>query len=97
MIGWARITDNSALTQGESSYSVGNATPYANIVDLEFAWKDMPAGTTFCDVGGGLGSVSIRMAKAHPHIKITLQDVPSVVERARSVSLHNIAPVLWPS
>lgn len=55
----------------------------------------MPASTTFCDVGGGIGSVSIKMAKAHPHIKITLQDVPSVIERARSASIPQLFSCLF--
>jgi hypothetical protein len=53
----------------------------------EFAWKDMPAGTTFCDIGGGIGSVSMALAKAHPHLKVTLQDLPSVIEQAFCVSM----------
>jgi len=51
----------------------------------DFPWKDMPAGTTFCDIGGGVGSVSIRLVKAHAHIKITLQDLPNVIEDARAI------------
>jgi hypothetical protein len=50
----------------------------------DFPWKDMPSGTTFCDVGGGVGSVSMKLANAHPHLKITLQDLPDVIEQARS-------------
>ena len=53
---------------------------------IEFAWKDMPAGTTFCDVGGGIGSVSMELAKAHLHLKVILQDRPTVIEQARDVS-----------
>ena len=47
----------------------------------------MPAGTTFCDVGGGIGSVSMALVKAHPHLKVTLQDLPNVIEQASEVSL----------
>jgi hypothetical protein len=45
----------------------------------------MPAGTTFCDVGGGTGGVLIPLAKVHRHLKLTLQDQPNVIEKARSV------------
>jgi len=51
----------------------------------DFPWKDMPFGTTVCDVGGGIGTVSMQLAKAHTNLKITLQDQPSVIEHARSV------------
>ena len=53
----------------------------------DFPWNDMPAGTTFCDVGGGIGGVSMALIKAHPHLKVTLQDLPNVIEQASEVSL----------
>jgi ubiquinone/menaquinone biosynthesis C-methylase UbiE len=45
----------------------------------------MPSGTTFCDIAGGIGSVAMPLAEAHPHLKLTLQDQPSVIEQARDV------------
>ena len=39
----------------------------------------------FCDIGSGVGSVSIELAKAHPHLKLTLHDQPQIVEQARGV------------
>ncbi|KIM78316.1 hypothetical protein PILCRDRAFT_595321 [Piloderma croceum F 1598] len=56
-------------------------TDNASLVQ-DFPWNDMPAGTTFCDVGGGIGSVSMALVKAHPHLKVTLQDLPNVIEQA---------------
>lgn len=54
----------------------------------------MPFGTTFCDVGGGIGTVSMRLAKAYSNLKITLQDQPSVIEHARTVrDLHLSHPL----
>jgi O-methyltransferase domain len=53
----------------------------------DFPWNDMPADTTFCDVGGGVGGVSMALFKAHPHLKVTLQDLPNVIEQAYEVSV----------
>jgi hypothetical protein len=51
----------------------------------DFPWRDMPSGTTVCDVGGGIGTVAMQLANAHPNLKLTLQDQPSVIEHARNV------------
>lgn len=51
----------------------------------------MPSGTTVCDVGGGIGTVAMQLANAHPNLKLTLQDQPSVIEHARNVGVFFIA------
>ncbi|KAI6157185.1 O-methyltransferase-domain-containing protein [Pisolithus tinctorius] len=48
----------------------------------DYPWNDV---ATVCDVGASVGSVSIPLSKAHPHLKITDQDLPEVLEAARSV------------
>ena len=84
MLGWTKATDDASLIHGESPR---NAQPFDrfNTLISEFPWKDILSGTTFCDVGGGIGAVSIRLAKAHLHLKITLQDLPDVIEEATGV------------
>ena len=41
---------------------------------------------TVCDVGASVGTVSIPLLKAFPHLKIVDQDLPEVVARAKDVS-----------
>jgi 2-polyprenyl-3-methyl-5-hydroxy-6-metoxy-1,4-benzoquinol methylase len=53
---------------------------------LEFPWKDMVSGSTICDIGSGLGAISLELAKTHSHLKLTLQDQPHILEQARGVS-----------
>ena len=43
------------------------------------------------DVGGGIGSVSMAIAKAAPHVQIVVQDRPAVVEDASKVPLEYFA------
>ncbi|KIK62297.1 hypothetical protein GYMLUDRAFT_58461 [Collybiopsis luxurians FD-317 M1] len=50
-----------------------------------YPWAAQPAETTLCDVGGGNGWVSIGLMRAHPHIKVILQDQPQVVETAKQL------------
>jgi ubiquinone/menaquinone biosynthesis C-methylase UbiE len=45
----------------------------------------MAPGSTFCDIGSGVGEVCLQLAKEHSHLKVTLQDQPHVLETARGV------------
>lgn len=42
--------------------------------------------STVVDVGGGIGSFSLDLAKQYKHIKVTLQDLPEALAQAREVS-----------
>lgn len=66
---------------GKGMIAWGDACEAESMV-TEFPWRDLPAGTTFCDVGGGIGNMSMHIAKAHPHIQIKLQDQPKQIEQA---------------
>lgn len=46
----------------------------------------MPDPTSVCDLGSGIGLVSLALSKAHPHLRLTLQDLPHVVEQSKAVS-----------
>ncbi|KAF9260951.1 S-adenosyl-L-methionine-dependent methyltransferase [Marasmius fiardii PR-910] len=50
-----------------------------------FQWEKMSPGTTFCDIGSGVGTIPLSIAKAHPHLRITLQDLPEPLEQAKFV------------
>lgn len=69
---------------GSGMVGWANLTGSLSLVQ-DFPWQDMPSGTTFCDIGGGIGTVSMPLAKAHPHLKLTLQEQQSFIEQARSV------------
>lgn len=47
-----------------------------------FPWKDLPPGATVCDVGSGVGALTAVLAKQYPHLKITLQDLPTPLKEA---------------
>jgi hypothetical protein len=44
-----------------------------------FDWKSLPAGALVVDVGGGIGSSTMRLAKAYPNIKFIVQDLAKVL------------------
>ncbi|CAL1710667.1 unnamed protein product [Somion occarium] len=45
-----------------------------------FPWHDLSQDSIVVDVGGGIGSTSMLLAKACPHLRFVIQDRPQVVE-----------------
>ena len=50
-----------------------------------YPWASQKADATVCDVAGGNGHVTMGLLKAHPHLKLVLQDQPQVLDQAREV------------
>lgn len=50
-----------------------------------FDWSSVPSGGILVDVGGGLGHISMEVAKIRPDIHVVLEDRPPVVDRAKIV------------
>jgi len=44
-----------------------------------YPWGSLPEGSIMVDVGGGVGSLSLKVAKAHPGLRIVIQDRPIVI------------------
>ena len=44
-------------------------------------------GATVCDVAGGIGNISLQLAKAHPNLRLILQDLPERINQAKEVWL----------
>jgi hypothetical protein len=62
--------------------------------------ESLPSNTTWCDIGGGIGASLMELAELHPHLLLTLQDLPNVVEHAQTVciscSSQSFLPALEP-
>lgn len=50
-----------------------------------FPWHKLPDGSVVVDVGGGIGSTSMLLANAFPHLRFVIQDRPPVVEMGTAV------------
>ena len=50
---------------------------------VEFPWKELGSGATVCDVAGGVGNISIQLAKTHPNLRLILQDLPERIQQAK--------------
>ncbi|KAF9016933.1 O-methyltransferase [Hymenopellis radicata] len=49
-----------------------------------FKWHDLPKGSVLVDVGGGVGSSSLLIAKANPHLKVVVQDREAVTKESEA-------------
>ncbi|KAJ3537872.1 hypothetical protein NM688_g6604 [Phlebia brevispora] len=58
-----------------------------------YDWDSVPIGATFVDVGSGIGTVDIAIAKMRPDLKIVLEDRPQVIAQAKE-HCYNLAPEL---
>lgn len=51
---------------------------------IEYPWNELPAGTTVCDVGGGIGALTMQLARKYPHLQLKLQDTPDRIVEAQT-------------
>jgi len=59
-----------------------------------FQWKDLPKGSTIVDVGGGVGSSSLIIAKAVPDLNIVVQDQPQTIADAKEFWITNMSSAI---
>lgn len=60
-----------------------------------FDWKGLPADALVVDVGGGIGSQSLHLAKSFNHLKFIVQDRPAVLDAANQViQRYNLEMIL---
>ncbi|KAF5312469.1 hypothetical protein D9619_003732 [Psilocybe cf. subviscida] len=57
----------------------------ADAILKAFEWKHLPADSVVVDVGGGVGTSALVLAKKLPNIKVVVQDVPAVVRNGQLV------------
>ncbi|KAF8492246.1 S-adenosyl-L-methionine-dependent methyltransferase [Gautieria morchelliformis] len=54
-----------------------------NAIIKAFEWRSLAKGSVVVDVGGGIGTSSLPLARDFPDINIVLQDLPRVIEDAK--------------
>lgn len=50
-----------------------------------YNWSSLPVGSTFCDVGGGMGHIAMDIYEKFPQLRPVVQDLPNVLEQGREV------------
>ncbi|KAG6895118.1 hypothetical protein C0992_003090 [Termitomyces sp. T32_za158] len=53
-----------------------------DLLDDVLDWKALPQGSIIVDVGGGIGTSSLAVAKKNDHLKLVVQDLPTICAEA---------------
>jgi len=85
MKGFAVATQAKAVIYGKNIYLIPvSDTSLMLEMCSEFPWKELGDGATVCDVGGGIGDISLQLAKAYPNLRLILQDLPEQINVAKN-------------
>ena len=49
----------------------------------DYPWQDLPENATVCDVGGGIGHITMQLHRSHPKLQLILQDLPKTIQQAQ--------------
>ncbi|KAF8058207.1 S-adenosyl-L-methionine-dependent methyltransferase [Lyophyllum atratum] len=67
---------------GKAMVAWGVATEVGAVIK-GFPWGELPQNASVCDIGGGVGTVTMRLAKAYPGLLYKLQDTPKRIQQAQ--------------
>ncbi|KAG6852680.1 hypothetical protein C0991_009963 [Blastosporella zonata] len=79
---WLKAHPEKRETFGRAMLGLGKVMGQLSVlhpIPSDFPWSDV---STVCDVGSGVGAFSLPLAKAFPHLKITLFDLPETIGQA---------------
>ena len=62
--------------------------------DAGLEWSNLPAGAKFVDVGGGVGTQTMILARAHPHLRYVVQDRAETLVQAKHVWKEKFAEAI---
>ena len=86
MTGTAGWEDGGGVGQADGESSKPNPWYSQPILLQGFDWAGLGDGSLIVDVGGGIGSTSMTLAKAFPHLRFCIQDRPKTIELGIAVS-----------
>lgn len=84
-----------AIVGGMSFLQDERITCLLDLADLlvGFPWHSLPQDSVVVDVGGGIGSTSLLLAHAFPHLRFLVQDRPQVATMGEAVRHRLLVPV----
>lgn len=90
MQGWGKGTEAGAVVRG-MIFSIVTLVLLLTL-PIDYPWQDLPENASVCDVGGGIGHISMQLHKAHPNLQIVLQDLPQTIQQAESDVWPKLCP-----
>ena len=63
-----------------------------SIQSAEFPWNELGDGASVCDVGGGVGAMTLQLAKRYPTLNLKLQDLPERILQAKNEVWPELCP-----
>ncbi|KAJ7115333.1 O-methyltransferase [Mycena epipterygia] len=82
---WYDIPENAELkTRFSFAMACSTKLEPPEAILAGFKWADLPADSIVVDIGGGVGSTALMIAKAVPHLNLVVQDRASVIEDANT-------------
>lgn len=78
---------------GAAMTGLRNVTPEDAILE-GYQWEKLPPGSLVVDVGGGVGSQSLTLARRHPNLRFVVQDREAVVSNANEYWKENMPDAL---
>ncbi|KAI9450109.1 S-adenosyl-L-methionine-dependent methyltransferase [Lactarius psammicola] len=78
---------------GAAMAGLRNMTPEDAILD-GYAWEKLPPSSLVVDVGGGVGSQSLTLARRHPNLRFVVQDREAVIGDANEYWKKNMPDAL---
>jgi hypothetical protein len=75
--------------QAMSFYTTGEGYALRHLTS-GYPWADIPSGTVV-DLGGSHGDAAFALARAHPHLKLVVQELPEVVANSVPAEGLNVA------
>ena len=66
-----------------SAFTTGDEYSMRHLV-AGYLWDQLPSGSTIVDIGGSHGDAAFALAESYPDLNIIVQELPEVVENAKS-------------
>ncbi|KAF2659757.1 putative O-methyltransferase [Lophiostoma macrostomum CBS 122681] len=77
------FAQNPERARGFAAAMSGTSPASLDALATYFDWQSLPEGGTVVDVGGANGHVSCHLARAFPHLRFVVQDMPEVAAGAQ--------------
>ncbi|KAF4616101.1 hypothetical protein D9613_011398 [Agrocybe pediades] len=58
-----------------------------------YPWKDLGQNAVVCDLGSGVGTMSMELAKEHPNLQFVLHDTPQRLKQAKEENRVEFIPI----